>query len=337
MVLSWFAIFFLVAVAIMVVKGLANPRSRPIVVGLLFIGVSAVFFLGFASVRQARMTESQLSVAAIESPQQPPGYPSDYSTAPPPPGYSPRHSTEAMRMRKSKSSAASAQVAKSTKPDNKSADKSTKPATPPKDESDDDALQPPPAWVKAEPKKQGNVDVMTRQTDPYSTTIECERDVPAVLQSAALEYAQLLLGNNQARNVNLSDFDMRGLVREQWDEKRMIEVGGEPKEMHTLHLLIGFDQAKKQRILELADNVIVTQRLKRTGAMLGGLLGLLVLVWGGLSMTGNRQDANQVQEAVVPTTAPTATKSSVWIVVGVSIACLFGGVIAIATVIVFFA
>ena len=310
--ISWFGLILIVFVVFLIVKAVANPRSRPFVVGLLLMfGVAAFVLVGFRSVRQeARMTEWDQATRAE----------TDHeavivqSSPPLPPGYSSMHSP-----RNGKISAASAKLAKANKSDtsNKS-EKSAKPSTPPKDESEDAAPQPPepPAWVKAEPKSKGDVYLMTRQTDPYTTSLECEREVPKALQSAVSEYAQLLLGGDQARYVHLPESDLRRLERDRWIETREIDVGGETKDMLTLHLLIGFDPAMKDHIRTMAENAVVTQRLQGAGVVLGGVLGLLALVWGGLSLTGSRQCANPIQEAAAPA-AVKSYKFSVLLAAGV--------------------
>ena len=241
-------------------------------------------------------------------------------------------SAEPSKPRKPKTTATSSKVATSNKSDPSSKSvAAAKPSTPPKDESDDAAPQPPqpPAWVKAEPKTQGNVYLMTRQTGPYSTTLECDREVPKALQSAASEYAQLLLGGDQARYVHLPESELRQLERERWVEPRTIELGGETKEMLTVHLLIGFDPALQQEIRTMAENAVVTQRLQGAGVVLGGVLGLLVLVWGGLSLMGGRQDVNPIQEAAAKASCrrwtPAATVAMIIAAaVAVATACLVG-------------
>jgi hypothetical protein len=290
MVISWLAIFVLIVVVFMIVKALVNPRSRPIVLGLLAVGLAAFVFVGFFSGRAVRVEYSNMQATeeAVPSPQRD----SSLEVPGPPPGYPQMHATESM---KPKNSATSARVAKSTKPENKP-DKSAKPATPPKEDSNDADRQPP-AWIKTEPRMQGGVYLMTRQTDPYSTTLECDRDLPKVLQSAVSEYAQLLLGNDQGKNVRLSETELQQLVRDRWVETRTIDIGGETKNMLTLHLLIGFDPARKQRILGLAENVIVAQRLKGAGVVLGGLLGVLALAWAGLRMATNECKKEKVADA----------------------------------------
>ncbi len=327
-----------IPLVVILARGLANPRSRPFILGLLGIGLAAFVFLGFVGVRHTRMVESNQMRVAVEnqrasviySPGTPPGYSTSMQSVPQPPGYSSMQSAETSKPRKPKSSAASTKVAKAdnsakaVKP--AAADKLTKPATPPKDDSDDDAPQPPPAWVKGELTKKNGVYFLTRQTDPYSTTLECDRDVPAALQSAVSEYAQLLLGNDQAKNVRLPEDDLQHLERDRWVEPRTIEVGGETKRMHTLHLLIGFDPTMQQEIRMMAENATVAQRLKGAGVVLGGVLGLLALVWGGLSFMGSRQDVKLVHEAA----APVAVKVRARLVFStVAVACLLAVIIAI--------
>ena len=309
--ISWFGLILIGFVLFMVVKGLANPHSRPFLLGLLGVGVAAFVFLGLFRVArvstvdfdQARVAVENQRASVIYSPGPPPGYSSATIPVPPMPGYSSMQSTEAVKPRKAKTSADWAKVAKadnSTKAvKSNAADKSTKPATPPMDDSDDASPQPPqpPAWVKALPKTQGDVYLMTRQTDPYTTSLECEREVPRALQSAVSEYAQLRLGSDQAKNVRLSDNELRQLERDRWIETRAIDVGGETKDMLTVHLLIGFDPAMQQEISTMAENAVVTQRLQGAGVVLGGVLGLLAFVWGGLGVVCRGREANPPQEA----------------------------------------
>jgi hypothetical protein len=220
------------------------------------------------------------------------------------------HSTESVKPRKPKSTAASTKADKSSKlsEEDKAAakpvkpDKSetaSKPAAPPKEESDDDPPRPRPAWVNAEPRVQGGVYLTTRKTDPHVTTLECERDVSAALQSAVSEYAQALMGD--AGYVRLSASDMARLERDRWDEPRTIEIGGESKPMHTLHLLIGFDKKIKEHILDqaqnVAENVVVAKRLKGVGFVLGGVLGLLALSWGVLRLITKDAEKAKVGDA----------------------------------------
>ena len=221
--------------------------------------------------------------------------------------------------------------AKAVKSD--AAAKSSKPATPPNDESDDDA-RPRPKWVNAEPKRQGDVWLMTRHTEPYSTELECDREVPKALQGAIAEYTDLLLGNGQAKNMRLAEIDVGELERDHWIEKRTIDVGGEEKNMYTLHLLFGFDKGIEDKIINLADNAVVTQRLQGAGVVLGGVLGLLALVWGGLSMAGNRQGVNVVPEAAAPVAFKARVRSTSSVV---SIVLLSAVIVAIVMLALFFA
>ncbi len=98
--------------------------------------------------------------------------------------------------------------------------------------------------------------------------------------------------------------------------------------MYTLHLLFGFDKEMEEKIINLADSAVVNRRLERAGIALGGVLGLLALVWGGLSMAGGRQDVNPIQAAA----APVAVKARAWrIFTMVSVACLVAVIVALAT------
>jgi hypothetical protein len=291
MAISWFGILLLLVVAFFIVKGLSNPRSRPFVFGLLFVGLLAFFFVGMFSVRAVRIPDALPSVAVVNE-------------APWPPAYS------------------SLQMTDAAKP---------QPSTPPVNESEDAASPQPPDWVKAEPKPHGNLYLMTRQTDPYTTLLECERDVPKAEQSALTEYAQLLLGNDQARYVHLSEGELRRLERERWAETRVIEIGGEARDMHIVHLLVGFDQAMQQNIRMMAENALVSERLKGAGFVLGSVLGFLALLWGGLSLLGPRQcTTSEANVAAPPAAAVARTGAGVYALALVGLLTAFVAIAAVA-------
>ena len=139
---------------------------------------------------------------------------------------------------------------------------------------------------------------MSQKVGPYTTPLECERDLPNTLQAAAAEYAELLLGRESARDVDLPGDFLPTLVRERWTERLTQEFGGAPQDMYVLHVLIGFDPPAQERIRAAGEHAVAVKRMRGAGAVLGGVLGLLALVWCGLSAFGGRQETKPPQESV---------------------------------------
>jgi len=190
-----------------------------------------------------------------------------------------------------------------------------------------DAAKPqPPAWVNAAPQQQGDVYLMTLHVGPFTTLLECERDLPKALQAAVAEYADLLLGHSGAQVSMPDDMLQATLVRQRWEEKRPIEIeiDGAKQDMVVLHVQIGFDPAMQRQIRYLAEHAAqsatIYQRLKIMGLALGGLFGLLALAWGGLSAMTRRQETSRDTTSVEELTPAIAAKRhrfSVLLVVGV--------------------
>jgi hypothetical protein len=354
MSISWFGLILMLLVVFFIIKGLANPRSRPFVFGLLFAGLIGFVFVGFFSLRHVQRTQAWEQATIVETtPALPPGYSSEYPQ-PPPPGYSSTRATETVRLQKSKSTAAAAKMAKtdsSEKAAKSSApDRTPKPSTPPVDTSDDSAAESnqPPEWVnmsKAELQKPGAVYRLTREIGPYTTLLECERELPKAVQSAVSEYAQLALGTDQSRYVQLTESELRNLERGRWVEPTKHDLGGRMEDMLTLHLLVGIDSTTQKHLRTMIENAVtteraraetelVTDRLKGAGVVLGGVLGFLALVWGGLGLAVPRQCAKVEQAPPAP--APVAAKTHTWSTISiVSVACVVAGIIAIAVLALF--
>jgi len=157
-----------------------------------------------------------------------------------------------------------------------------------------------PDWVNAGRKMDGNVYLMTLHVGPYTTPLECERELPKALQQAMAEYEDLLLGNEQpASAYQLPGDALRALERQRWLETRPEEIGGIAQDMSTLHVQVGFDQAVQQQIRGMAERAFVDQRLKVSGLAIGGVLGFLALIWAVLGAVVKRPAACETQEAAV--------------------------------------
>ena len=74
----------------------------------------------------------------------------------------------------------------------------------------------PPAWVNAAPKMEDDCYMMSVRVGPFTTPLECERELPKALQGAVAEYAELSLGP-EAAAVRLPDDDLQQLVRDALD------------------------------------------------------------------------------------------------------------------------
>lgn len=186
-----------------------------------------------------------------------------------------------------------------------------------------------PAWVDAAPRMEGDAYVMAKQVGPYTALPECERELPKVLEQAAAEYAELLLGREKAQDVHLPDDVLQGLVRQRWTERLTQEFGGAPQDMVVLHVQIAFDPLAQERIREAGEHALAVQRMRVAAAVLGGVICLLALVWCGLSVSCRSREAKPQPEAVA--SAPKTKWSLVAIIVAVLLAMLIAAMWFVAS------
>ena len=152
----------------------------------------------------------------------------------------------------------------------------------------------PPSWVNAPPKLENNCYRMSVRTGPYTTLLECQRELRKSLQGAVAEYAELSFGP-EAAAVRLPDSDLQHLVCDRWNEVRPMEIGGSSQDMVTLHALLVFDAPAQQRIKAEVEQIktevqrlMIDQRVHGAALVFGGVIGLLALTWGGLKWTTRR-------------------------------------------------
>jgi hypothetical protein len=146
----------------------------------------------------------------------------------------------------------------------------------------------PPAWVNAPPRMQDDAYIMSVSVGPFTTPLECERKLPAALQGAVAEYAELSFGS-EAAAVRLPDDALQQLVRERFTEVRVMEIDGGSQEMISLDALLVFDADMQKKIKVEAQRPVITKRVQGAAVVFGGVLGLLALAWGGLRWTTRRQ------------------------------------------------
>ena len=146
-----------------------------------------------------------------------------------------------------------------------------------------------PDWVEAEPGKVGGVYRTTITVGPYSTRLECDRELPGQLHAAVEEYAAEYVGPEARGQVRLPlDYIESEIVQAEWAEQKPFRISPEgkiPEEYHPmtlLHVLLEFDPANNNRIKQAWDAVVVRQRLFGVGALSAMVLGLLSAAYGYL-------------------------------------------------------
>jgi hypothetical protein len=307
MAVEWGTVIVLLVLASAIVMGVANRRTRPYVFGLGIVAcVMVVWFV--------RRPTWQDEPATVEPP--PPEVRSDAplranspiaaSPAPSPPkstaaeskqpkmtllaalrqatvqawtGQGPPPSAAALE----KPAKTSQRVVRNSDPDDPwtgsdapaKPGESGQPAVPPKPRSPD--------WVSAPPKMEDNAYRMSVHVGPYTTDLECRRELPRALQEAVAEYAELSFGP-EAAAVRLPDDDLLKLVRDRWTEVRPMEIGGGSQDMHTLHALVVIDAAARQRI----QRSMIFPRVEGAALIFAAVIGLLALTWGGLRWAAKR-------------------------------------------------
>jgi predicted lipid carrier protein YhbT len=125
------------------------------------------------------------------------------------------------------------------------------------------------------------------QVGPFTTPLECERELPKAVQAAVSEYAEIAVGP-EAASVRLSDDDLTQLVRDRWPEVRSMEIGGGSQDMFTLHAAVVFDAHMQQLIKAESQRLVIARRVQSGAVVFGGVLGLLALAWGGLKFATRR-------------------------------------------------
>lgn len=138
---------------------------------------------------------------------------------------------------------------------------------------------PRPAWVDAQPGRQGEVYRQTATIGPYSTRIECDGKLPEALQTALADYTEIYLGPAAARQIEWPAEKLaEWLIKDQYEETIHASVGP----MIQLHLLLEFDHQMQERIADAWQRVQINHRLWVGGAVMAAGLALLALVYGYL-------------------------------------------------------
>jgi hypothetical protein len=279
--ISWFAIIALAALLYVIVKGLANPNTRPFVIGLgLLLGLVFVFFFFVRTpTLEVQYQQSpdrlerfeQKMIASSPSPESPPKRSTAETKRPK------MTLTEALRQ-----ALAQAWIARSAGPTAKAPEKLIKTSLPVAPEK-----PPLPAWVSAPPKMEDGRYTMSVAAGPFMTELECDLDLPKKIQAAVSEYAELSMGP-EASAMRLPDEVLRKFAQQKLAEHRTMEIGDGSQDMVTLYARIVFDDSAQEQIKSAVQQTVIDQRVKGAAVILGGLLGILALVWGGLRRVAKR-------------------------------------------------
>jgi len=285
--ISWLGLVAIAVLLYVIVSGVANPRTRPIVLGLgasiglaifLLVGVFHVVSKPLEPPPPRMIATKEVTPRMIVVPPAPPVPSSPQSPA-----------TETNRPKTPliialRDALLQAWTVRSLPPT------AAAPAKPAKaSQADVRTLSEPPAWVNAAPQMEGDDYRMSVHSGPYTTPLECMRELPKALQSALAEYADLSLGSEAAR-VHLSDDALQEFIQERWTESRPMEIDGASQDMVTLHALVVFDGRTKQLLKAGAERLMIDKRVQGAGVVFGGVLGLLALTWGGLKLATKRQE-----------------------------------------------
>jgi hypothetical protein len=323
--ISWFALVALVALVFVLVKGLANPITRPFVIGILaFVGLGAFVLFMYRSSEVARF-EEQATIAreqvvaeqaqARETWQRQSvaeKHQTNHAMA-----SKPKDSTATVVNRPRMTIAAALEKAvlnawTGSHPPASQQQTSQSPAMQPQtpqppqppfppeppqlaeapaastSQPDPPAVSQPPAWIHAAEKTEGNTWSTTIHAGPYTTKWECERELPQDVQQAVSDYAEPALGH-EAAAVRLPEETLRQLVRDRWAEVKPSRFGDTTQDMTTLYARVVIDPPMQQRIKSAAERVVINERVERTAVLFGGVVGLLGLAWGSLRLVTRRE------------------------------------------------
>jgi len=289
----WLAVVVVAVVALLyvLISGLANPRTRPFVIGLGVLVGAGFCLLSFYHRFHVR-EQPQHSIATHQFPPQ--------VIAPPPALSPPKSSATDSKGAKVTVIAALRQAIVQAWTARDSALVAEAPEKPANTSQPNVPAKPqPPTWVNAAAKMQDNCYRMSVRVGPYTTPLECERELVKSLQGAVSEYAELSLGRETAA-VRLPDDALQQLVQERWTEVRPMEIGGGSQEMVSLHALVVFDIPMQQRIKSEAQRLAIGQRVQGAALVCGGVLGFLALTWGGLRLATRRRAMSPVDSPVLP-------------------------------------
>lgn len=165
-------------------------------------------------------------------------------------------------------------------------------AAPAEEESTPSGDRPPWAkWEEYAPHKVGGACRMLVRVGPYSTRLECDRELPGKLRAAVGEYAAVYLEPKAQDKLHLPvDYIRTNIVQDDWEEVKDVVIsptGQIPEKsvpMVQLNVLLEFNHAANARIREEWDKAVVADRLFGVGALTAIVLALLAGAYGYMEL-----------------------------------------------------
>ena len=140
-----------------------------------------------------------------------------------------------------------------------------------------------PDWVDHPPQPSADRYEVAVTAGPWKTYAECRRSLNGEIDTALADYAAWRIGDDAGQQLPLpKDLALKQLVSEEWWEKVDTKFG-EP--MLNLHALLRFDSQVDQRLREAWTQYRVTSRMVGSAVIFGGVLLLLVLIYGYLKLS----------------------------------------------------
>jgi len=140
-----------------------------------------------------------------------------------------------------------------------------------------------PDWIDNPPQPTAESYEVPVNSGPWKTRLECEQALNEEIDLAVGNYVAWQLGDEARSQVGLPDDAVRGqLLSEQWLEKVDTKFG---EQMLNLHALLRFDSQIDGKLREAWNQLLVTGRIVVSGAILGGALLLLAVIYGYLRIS----------------------------------------------------
>lgn len=143
-----------------------------------------------------------------------------------------------------------------------------------------------PEWVEARPRRVNGEYRLSVQVGPYASLSECHRHLPGAVEQAIDEYVAILVGPAARGKVKLPwSYVERQIIRERFEESRVFRLTStQQATMHSLHVLLGFDQEANQYIRQLWRTAEGFVRLARIGVLFAIAVWSMAVIWGYLRL-----------------------------------------------------
>lgn len=143
-----------------------------------------------------------------------------------------------------------------------------------------------PAWVAAQPQRVNGEYRIPVEIGPYHSLAECRQHLRDTVAQAIDDYVELLVGPAARGKVKLPwSYVEQRIIRERFEESRVFQLTStQQATMHSLHVLLGFDQAANQYIRQLWRTAEGLLHLARVGLLFAIIVWTIAVVWGYLRL-----------------------------------------------------